>query len=89
VWRLLWGIATGPLILLSAVIYLFEDLPLFAQNYLWYNPLVHITGLSRTGFYSTYNPSYISDIYVLACALIPAFFGVLLLRKYGRSILYL
>jgi len=89
VWRLFWGVLTGPLILLSAVIYLFEDVPLAAQNLLWYNPLVHVTGLSRMGFYATYNPSYISLTFVLACAVIPAFFGVLLLRKYGRSILYL
>lgn len=89
VWRVLWGIATGPLLLLSAVLYLFEDLPLYAQNYLWYNPMVHVTGLSRMGFYATYNPSYISAAYVAACGLIPAFFGILMLRKYGRSILYL
>ncbi|QCO58162.1 sugar ABC transporter permease (plasmid) [Pseudorhodobacter turbinis] len=89
VWRLIWGIATGPIILISAVLYLYEDTPLFAQEYLWFNPLVHIIGLSRMGFYSTYSPSYISIPFVLACGLIPAFFGVLLLRKYGRSILYL
>ncbi len=89
VWRLLWGVATGPLLLVSAVLYLYEDVPLFAQNYLWYNPLVHIIGMSRMGFFSTYHPSYISVVYVLVFALVPAFFGVMMLRKYGRSILYL
>lgn len=89
IWRVLWGITTGPLILLSAVLYLFENLPLTAQNFLWYNPLVHATGLMREGFYSTYSPSYISVPFMLACSLIPAFFGVMMLRRYGRSILYL
>lgn len=89
VWRLIWGIATGPLIILSAVIYLFESLPLSAQNILWYNPLVHIVGLMRMGFYSTYSPSYISVAYLLVWSLIPAFFGVMMLRRYGRSIIYL
>jgi len=89
VWRLIWGVTTGPLVLLSAIFYLYEDVPLFAQNILWYNPLVHVTGLARAGFFSTYNPSYISAPFVLTCALVPAFFGVLMLRKYGRSILYL
>ena len=89
VWRLIWGIATGPLIILSAVIYLFESLPLSAQNILWYNPLVHIVGLMRMGIYSTYSPSYISVAYLLVWSLIPAFFGVMMLRRYGRSIIYL
>lgn len=89
VWRVLWGVATGPLLLISAIFYLYEDVPLVAQNYLWYNPMVHITGIARMGFYATYNPDYINIPFVLTCALIPAFFGVLMLRKYGRSILYL
>lgn len=89
VWRLIWGVATGPLLLISAIFYLYEDVPLFAQEYLWYNPLVHVTGLARMGFYATYSPSYISVPFVLTCALVPAFFGVMMLRKYGRSILYL
>tara|TARA_R100001132_G_C3268397_1_gene90764 strand:- start:598 stop:1443 length:846 start_codon:yes stop_codon:yes gene_type:complete len=89
VWRLAWGVATGPLVLISAVIYLFEDLPLIGQNILWYNPLVHAIGMARAGFFSSYHPNYISEIFVLTCALVPAFFGVLMLRKYGRSILYL
>ena len=89
VWKLVWGIATGPMILLSAVLYLYEDLPLVAQNILWYNPMTHVTGLTRVGFYSTYNPAYINLPFVVACSLIPAFFGVMMLRKYGRSILYL
>ena len=89
VWRLIWGVVTGPLIILSAVLYIFEDLPLMAQKILWYNPLVHVTGTARWGFFSTYSPAYINAPFVCACALIPAFFGVLLLRRYGRSILYL
>ena len=89
IWRVVWGITTGPLMLISAVFYLYEDVPLFAQNFLWYNPIVHITGLARMGFYQSYSPSYIDVPFVLTCSLIPAFFGVLMLRKYGRSILYL
>ena len=89
VWRLVWNIVTGPLIILSAVLYIYEDLPLMAQNILWYNPLTHVTGLARWGFFSTYSPSYINMAFVAACALIPGFFGVLMLRRYGRTILYL
>jgi capsular polysaccharide transport system permease protein len=89
VWRIVWGIVTGPLILISAVLYIIEDMPVSAQNFLWYNPLVHCTGLARMGFFSTYSPSYINIPFVMVCSIVPAFFGVLMLRRYGRSILYL
>jgi len=89
VWKIIWGIATAPLIILSAVIYIFEQLPISAQQYLWFNPLVHITGTMRMGFYSTYHPTYPDLSYVMLWSLVPAFLGLLLLRRYGRTILYL
>ena len=87
VWKTIWGIVTRPLMLLSAVIYIYEDLPRNAQDLLWYNPLAHIMGMSRDGFFLTYNPHYISVPYVLAWALLPMFMGHLLLRQYYRDML--
>lgn len=83
----IWGIVTRPLMIASAVLYIMEDLPRFAQDILWYNPLVHITGLSRVGFYPIYAPGYINSVYVLACALIPMVLGLLLLRQHHQAIL--
>ncbi len=86
-WTVIWKIVTRPLFLASGVIFIYEDLPVGAQQLLWYNPLIHITGLTRVGFYSTYNPSYISVTYVLAVSLIILAMGLLLLRRYHRVIL--
>jgi len=86
-WNMIWGIFTRPLFLASGVIYIYEDLPALAQQVLWYNPLIHITGLTRTGFFSTYNPSYVSISYVLMLSLIILTMGLLLLRRYHRVIL--
>ncbi|WP_417256594.1 ABC transporter permease [Celeribacter halophilus] len=88
-WSTLWGIATRPLMLISGVFFIYEDLPEFAQNILWFNPVLHITGYARAGmFYSIYSPHYISLTYVFLCGTIPLFFGVLLLRKFGQEALY-
>ena len=87
VWRQVWGILTRPLLLVSGVIFIYEDLPKAAQNIIWYNPLMHITGLARNGFYATYSASYVSVAYVAACGLIPMFFGTLLMVRYHRDIL--
>jgi len=87
IWTQAWSILTAPLFLVSGVILLFEELPRNIQAILWFNPVYHITGLVRAGFYSTYNPTYISVTYVLACALVPMVLGLLLLRRFHRPLL--
>ena len=86
-WQVIWGIITRPLFLASGVIFIYDDLPPRAQQLLWYNPLIHITGLMRTGFYSTYSPAYINVTYVLAISLMLLTLGLLLLGRYHRVIL--
>lgn len=86
-WQQTWAILTAPLLLVSGVLILFEDIPRFAQQILWYNPIYHLTGMMRDGFYSTYNPSYISVPYVIGWILVPMVVGLLLLRRYHRYLL--
>lgn len=86
-WDVVWSILTRPLFLASGVIYIYEDLPAFAQNILWYNPLMHVTGLMRTGFYPTYSPTYINPTYVVFVSLILLALGLLFTRRYHRVIL--
>lgn len=87
VWQNIWGIITAPLFLISGVIFLYEDLPLLAQKVLWYNPLLHLTGLIRDGFYPIYTPTYISISYVSAWILVPLVMGLLLLRQFNRDLI--
>jgi len=87
VWGIIWGIISRPLFIASAVLFIFEDLGASAQNVLWWNPLVHVTGLVRKGFYPTYEGSYISLQYGFGVALVTLFFGLLFLRSNYRAIL--
>ncbi|WP_233499463.1 ABC transporter permease [Pararhodobacter sp. CCB-MM2] len=87
VWQQLWAIITRPLFLISGVILLYDDMPDEAQNALWYNPLLHLTGLIRVGFYPLYRPDYISLLYVGFCITIPMALGLLLLHRYHRDLL--
>jgi len=86
-WQGVWSIMTAPLMLISGIIFLYEDAPQYAQEILWYNPLIHITGLMRDGLYIGYTPQYISLTYVFAWILIPMVIGLLLLRQYHRDLL--
>lgn len=87
VWKQFWTIISRPLMLLSGVIFMYEDVPAAARDILWYNPLVHITASMRAGFYPTYNPDYISVTYCLLFSLICLFFGVVLMARFHRRIL--
>ena len=89
VWEQIWSILTRPLFIISGVIFLYEDMPPLAQQILWYNPLLHITGIMRDGFYPVYQPGYISLVYVALCMLVPMLLGLLLLRRHARQLLQL
>ena len=86
-WTMVWSILTRPLMIASGVIFLYTDLPRAAQDILWYNPLVHVIGLMRAGFYPMYHPDYVSRVYVLCWALPLMALGLLLLRRYHKEIL--
>lgn len=87
IWDLIWSIITRPLFLASGIFYTYDQLPTLAQDILWYNPLIHITGLMRTGIYPMYAPQYISPVFVITCSLIPLALGLILLGRYHRDIL--
>jgi len=86
-WGTLWGILTTPMLIMSCVIFIFEDVPSQFQNILWFNPLAHITGLMRTGFYPTYEATYVSVPYVLFFGLITLTMGLVLLNRFHRDLL--
>ena len=86
-WDVAWSIITRPLFLASAIIYIYEDLPPVAKEILWYNPLIHITGLMRRGFYSTYTAAHVTPLYPLFFGLAFLALGLLLLGRYHREIL--
>lgn len=87
VWEQIWSVGTRPMFLISGVIFIYEDLPQAGQAVLWYNPVLHLTGIMRDGFYPLYRPEYISEIYLGAWCLLPMLAGLLLLRQYHRDLL--
>ncbi|MDF3415045.1 ABC transporter permease [Sulfitobacter sp. M57] len=87
VWQTAWSILNRPLFLLSCVFFIFESVPQPYSDYLWFNPIVHIAGLMRDGFYPFYQPSYVSVVYPLAVAALTTMAGLFLLNRYHRDIL--
>jgi len=86
-WQTAWKIINRPLFLLSGVIFLFDDLPTHLQKLFWWNPLVHINELMRSGIYPSYQPHFISMPYVLGIALVCFMMGQLFLRAHSRDLI--
>lgn len=88
VWKTIWKILSRPLFIASGVVFIYEDMPSGVQDILWWNPLLHASGLMRKGFYPTYDPAYVSYGYVFGLSLGLIFIGLLFLRAYHGKILH-
>lgn len=84
-WKQIWGILTRPLFLLSCIFYLFDSLPIWVQSILWFNPLIHIVGLTRSGIYTGYRAEYVHIAYPLCIGGLSLLLGLLLLRRYAAD----
>ena len=86
-WERIWSIITRPLFLMSGVFFLYEMMPVKAQTFLWYNPVLHCVGMLRHGIYPTYEANYVNPAYVFCVSAVLLFFGLLLLARNHRKLL--
>lgn len=86
-WQSAWSVLTRPLVLVSCVFFIFESVPQPYRDLLWYNPLVHVAGAMREGFYAFYPASYVVLAYPMGIGLLALAAGLFLLERYHRDIL--
>ena len=87
VWQRIWGIIMRPMFIISCVMFVFDTIPEQWRNYLWWNPLIHVVGVTRSGFYASYDAAYASPMYVFAVAGITFMLGMVLLRRSYKELL--
>ena len=87
IWSTIWSILSRPLFLASGIFFIYESIPRFVQEILWWNPLIHITGLVRRGFYTTYDGTYISMTYSYGVALVLIMLGLIFMRAHYKRVL--
>ena len=86
-WSNVWSVLTRPLFILSAIFFTYESVPAAFQKILWWNPLVHIIGVMRSGFYGAYHPAFVSLPYVIGISLGLFVVGAYLLRRHASLLL--
>ncbi|QBX34105.1 sugar ABC transporter permease [Paracoccus liaowanqingii] len=85
-WQPLWSILMRPFFLLSCIFFMFDDVPQPYQDWLWWNPLIHIIGQMRGAFYPGYGGDYVSHAYVFGLGLALFALGLALLARYHRDL---
>ncbi len=86
-WQTAWAIINRPLVLVSGVVFMIEDIPEPVRSYLTWNPLVHVVAEVRAGFYFGYHPDYVAPAYVLGVSLVLLVVGMLLTWRFYREAL--
>ncbi len=87
-WQTIWAVINRPMLLISCVINIYDDVPHPYDQILWWNPIVHIVGEMRRGFYLNYPGQYVSPTYVYTVSFVLITVGLALLLRYHRRILY-
>ena len=87
-WHVAWSLISRPLFLLSGVIFMYDALPGQLKTFLWYNPLVHIVGVMRRGFYPSYVGDYISPLYVVGVSLALTLIGLRMLSWHAAILIH-
>ena len=81
-----WGIINRPAFIVSGVFFLPDTIPHPFREWLMWNPLVHIIGLFRTGFYPTYRASFVDMNYIVGLAVFSIVFGLFLVWLYDAQL---
>lgn len=87
VWQRAWSVVMRPMFIISGIFFLPETIPQPYRDILLYNPLLHIVGLMRRGFYASYDAPYVSVEYVAGIGFVSLALGLLLLKRYHRDLL--
>lgn len=87
IWQQAWSILMRPMFIISCVFIVYDGMPLEMRYWLWFNPVVHVVGLMRHGFYTNYHAAYVSIGYVTGFSAICFVTGLMLLRRHQYTLL--
>ncbi|NKN36851.1 ABC transporter permease [Agrobacterium sp. a22-2] len=80
----IYGIVTKPLMLMSGVFFLPDNIPHPFREFLLFNPLIHVVILFRTGFYPEYRGDALNTQYMYSFIICTLFAGMLIFTRSAR-----
>lgn len=86
-WPLVWGIVARPLLLMSGVFLVVDDLPDPQRAFLLWNPLAHIISMVRGAMYPEYGAGLADLLFVALVSAIALVSGLGGLAFFGKGVL--
>ena len=86
-WKNVWSVLSRPLFLMSGILYLYDSIPTALQAILWWNPMLQVVGMMRSGFFGSYEAEYVSMPYVLVIAGVLFVVGSWLIRRHASFLI--
>lgn len=86
-WQRAWSVLMRPMFIVSGIFFLPEGIPQPYREFLLYNPLIHIVGLMRRGFYASYDAPYVSVGFVVGIGCVSLLMGLIFLKRFHRDLL--
>jgi capsular polysaccharide transport system permease protein len=86
-WRNIWSVLRRPLFILSGILFTYDMAPPGFRDFLWYNPIIHIIGQMRMGFYRSYDGDYISWMFVFGLSFSMFVIGGYLLQRHEGTMI--
>jgi capsular polysaccharide transport system permease protein len=81
-----WNVINRPAFMVSGVFFLPENIPSPYREILMWNPMIHVVGLFRQGFYPNYRAAYIDMQYIVGLAIFSLIFGFILVWMFDGKL---
>jgi len=85
-YQTIFGIINRPAFIVSGVFFLPDMMPNPYRDYLMWNPLVHIIGLFRTGFYPTYRAAFVDVPWLIGVSMGTVVIGFIVVWLYDAKL---
>jgi len=86
-WQKIFKMLNRPMFFISGILFIAESLPKKFQDFLYYNPILHITELTRMGYFPNFESSFFDPYYLNAFTLGILFIALLMERAMRRKVL--
>lgn len=87
VYEMVYGVLTRPLMLISGVLFLVDEMPTVMKDWLLWNPVAHPIALMRGAFYPGADIAFVSPFYVFMVSLVAFTVGLVTLHQFFRDAL--
>jgi capsular polysaccharide transport system permease protein len=87
IWSMIWAMIGRIVFITSGLFFIADGMPLALQQWLYYNPILHLSEWLRSGYYADYESRFLDPVYPLAFMLAVLIIGFAVERVFRADLL--